>query len=236
MRILLPWAVSLLCLATTPSFVQAADPPPADDYIAGASQPGTAQQRSAPPVIGLRREADYLAMQLSFLSDSRDFSVRQQEIHAMLLAALDKARAAGFELATGNPVLAPVTRENYRSIAFQWAGREDTSKAEVLIKVPLAGNAADAEKRIDTFLSGLERKGRGMIQKSGARLLVVRSPEQYRATIVGRIAESARTHAEAFGPDYRALVDGIDKPVQWSQVSDTEVFLYLPYSFRIAAH
>ena len=36
MRILLPWAVSMLCLATAPSFAQTADPPPADDYIAGA--------------------------------------------------------------------------------------------------------------------------------------------------------------------------------------------------------
>lgn len=231
MRSLLHLSVLVLCWSPAPSFAQAEDDSFTADYTAGASQ-----QRGTPPVIGLRRRADYLVMQLSFSSDSRDFLVRRQEIHAMLLGALDKARAAGFELATGSPVLAPVTRENYQNIPFQWAGREDTSKADVLIKVPLTGSADDAEKRVDTFVSGLERKGRGTILKSGTRLLAVRSPEQYRAPIVRQIAESARAHAEAFGPDYRAIVDGIDKPVQWSQVSDSEVFLYLPYSFRITAH
>lgn len=201
------------------------------------STPQQSQQRGVAPVLGLKRRADYIVIMVSFISDSRDALVRRQEIHAMMLDALSKSEAAGLGLATGNPVLVPVTRANYQNIALQYAGREDTSKADIMINVPLTGTPAEAEKRVDSFIGSLKRQGRGTITKSyGTRLVGLRNPEQYRAQIVRLIAEDVRTNTEVFGPDYRGAVDGIDKPVQWTQVSEAEVFIYLPYTYRIVAN
>lgn len=58
-------------------------------------------------------------------------------------------------------------------------GREDTSKADVLVKIPLGDSAADAEKKIDAFLAGLDRS------------------------------------------------------VEWEQVSDTDLFVYIRYDFTV---
>lgn len=205
------------------------------DYVASSPQPGAAQQRSAQPVIGLRQRADFLVVQVSLTSDSRDATVRKTEIHTMLLDALAKAPGANIELATGAPVLTALTRENYQNVNLAWAGREDTSKTDIMIKVPLSASAAETEKRVDAFIATLKRSGRGTIYKAGGRQLALRNPGQHREQIVRLIAADARANAEIFGPDYRAFVDGIDRQVQWTQVSDTEVFLYLPYTYRIGA-
>lgn len=205
------------------------------DYVASSPQPGAAQQRSAQPVIGLRQRADFLVVQVSLTSDSRDATVRKTEIHTMLLDALAKAPGANIELATGAPVLTALTRENYQTVNLTWAGREDTSKTDIMIKVPLSASAAETEKRVDAFIATLKRSGRGTIYKAGGRQLALRNPGQHREQIVRLIAADARANAEIFGPDYRAIVDGIDRQVQWTQVSDTEVFLYLPYTYRVGA-
>lgn len=107
------------------------------------------------PVVGLRREADSAVMTVSFSSDSRDEATRKKEIHTMLLAAMDRAGAAGVELVTGNFELIPVTKANYQELPFNWAGRVDTSKVDVMVKVKLAGSTVSASSRIDSFVKGL---------------------------------------------------------------------------------
>lgn len=233
MRNLHLWLAACLCLTATPAFAQ--DSGDWDDTYLASPQQG--QQRGVPPVIGLKRRADFIVIMVTFTSDSRDALVRREEIHAMLLDALVKSDAAGLGLSTGSPVLVPLTRANYQNIALQYAGREDTSKADVMISVPLTGTPADAEKRVDSFLGSLKRSGRGTITKSyGTRMVGLRNPEQYRAQIVRLIADDVRANAAVFGPDYRGVVDGIDKPVLWSQVGEADVFLYLPYSYRLVAN
>ena len=37
-----------------------------------------------------------------------------------------------------------------------------------------------------------------------------------------------------YGPEYSAEITGLDREIAWAQVSNTEVFLYIPYSFVIA--
>ena len=230
MKQLLFGVIAGLALGSSAVYAQITDQPAVADYL-GAANP----QRDSRPLIGLRRKADFVALQLSFISDSRDSATRTQEIHAMLLGAIEKASGAGLELATGNPVVTAVTKDNYKTIPLQWAGREDTGKADVLIKMAYSDNATEIDRRIGAFVNGLARKGRGTIQISTGRQLILRNPEQYRATIIKLIADDAKRAAEAFGPDYRAAIDGLDKPIAWSQVNNSEVFLYVPYTYRIAA-
>ncbi|MCP5145569.1 MAG: hypothetical protein H6978_12250 [Gammaproteobacteria bacterium] len=224
-------AAACLTLAGMSALSQAQGVNAVEDYLANATM-----QKDNRPVIGLTRRADHIAVLVSFTSDTRDAAAREQEIHTMLRAALDRASAAGVELAVGSPILSPVTRDNYADLPLQWAGREDTSKADVLFKVPLTEDANASENRINAFMRDIPRTGRGTIVRSSGRLLVVRNPAQYRADIIKLVAEDVRRNSEMFGADYRASVDGVDKSVMWSQLNGTDVFLYVPYSYRIVGN
>ncbi|MGV3478749.1 MAG: hypothetical protein ACO1O3_02280 [Sphingobium sp.] len=185
------------------------------------------------PVVGLRRQADSVVVQVAFSSDSRDAETRKREIHAMLMAALGRAGTAGVELVTGNFELIPVTKDNYQDLPLISAGRVDTSQANVMVKVKLAGSTAVAGEKLDAFIKGIPRTGRGAIDKAGALTLTIRNPDQYRDAIVKLVADDARHNAAIFGPDYAVQVGGIDGQISWSQVSGTDVFLYLPYRYTI---
>lgn len=185
------------------------------------------------PVIGLRRQADSAVRTISFSSDSRDEAIRKTEIHTMLAAAMDKAATAGVELVIGNFELTPVTKANYQELPLNWAGRVDTSKVDVMVKVKLGGSTVTAEQRIDAFVKTLSRNGRGAIDKAGGLTLTIINPDQYRDEIYKRIATGAKHAVSFYGPEYGVEVTGIDSDVAWQQVSNTEVFLYIPYSFKI---
>lgn len=225
--------LSLLAVSvSSASLAQDSEP---SDYLASPTANYSGRPDQAVPIIGLKRKADFVLVQISFSSDSRDATTRVQEIHTMLLAAIERAKAAGLELATGSPVLVPLTKANYVSVPLGYGGREDTSKADIFVKLPLTDTAKEAGKSVAAFVKDLPRNGRGTIANYSTNTLVVRNPQQYRATIVKAIAEDVRRNAETFGPDYRGSIDGLDKPVSWIQLNSTELFLYVPYSYRIMA-
>ena len=185
------------------------------------------------PVVGLRRQADGAVIAVSISSDSRDEATRKKEIHAVLLAALGRASAAGVELVSGSYQLEPVNKVNFTELPFQWAGRADTSKVELLVKVRLAGSAAAAEKRLSDFIKAVPKSDRGVIDKTGNLTLTIVDPDQYRDQVIKLVADEATRNAAIFGPEYRYNISGIDSQLSWSQVSSTEVFLYLPYRYNI---
>ena len=63
--------------------------------------------------------------------------------------------------------------------------------------------------------------------------LTVINPDQYRDQIMSLVAADAKHSAALFGPTFTFNIAGIDLPVMWSQVSSTEVFLFLPYRYNI---
>ncbi|MBY8825095.1 hypothetical protein [Sphingomonas colocasiae] len=226
-------AAALFGGTAIPAAAQDADAPGLGEVVVTANRLNARYAQQDRPVVGLRRQADSVVVQAAFSSDSRDAETRKREIHAMLLAALGRAGAAGVELVTGNFELIPVTKDNYQDLPLISAGRVDTSQANVMVKVKLAGSIAAAGERLDGFIKGVPRTGRGAIDKAGALTLTIRNPDQYRDAIVKLVAENARHNAAIFGPDYAVQVNGIDGQVSWSQVSGTDVFLYLPYRYTI---
>ncbi|MGH6786214.1 MAG: hypothetical protein ACREBO_05245 [Novosphingobium sp.] len=199
----------------------------------------TANRQNAPfaqqdrPVVGLRRAADSVVMPLVISSDTREALTRNQEIHTVLLAAMERARAAGFELVSGGFRVEPVTAANYKSLPIEWAGRVDTGKVQLLVKAKLEGSAAATQARLQSFVGSLKGSGRANAETSGAITLTVINPDQYRDAIVGLVAADAKYNAAIFGPEFTFNVTGIDGQVAWSQVSSTDVFLYIPYRYTI---
>ncbi len=226
-------AAILLGMATTPAFAQEANAPALGEVVVTANRLNGRYAQQDRPVVGLRRQADSAVLQFSVSSDSRDAADRKREIHAMLAAAIDRASGAGVELVTGSFELVPVTRANYQDLQLFPGNRVDTNRVDILVKVKLAGSAAVAEDKITAFIKAVPRSGRGVIDRAGSLTLTIVNPDQYREAIVKLIADSAKRDAAVFGPDYAVQASGIEGQIFWSQVSGTEVFLYIPYRYTI---
>lgn len=226
-------AAAILGAGTVPAFAQDALAPGLGEVVVTGNRNNARYAQQDRPVVGLRRQADAVVLQIAVASDTRDEATRKREIHSMLLAAIDRAGAAGVELVTGGFELTPVTRATYQDLPLGSAGRVDTSQASLMIKVKLAGSIADAEKRLDAFIKSVPRTGSGMVDRNGVPALTIVNPDQYRDDIYRRIATGS-THALSFyGPDYALDLTGLDEAIAWKQVSNTEVFLYIPYTFSI---
>lgn len=214
------------------------------------------------PVVGLKRQADSAVRPIEIVSDSREADMRKREVQAMLLAALDRAKGAGLSLVVGQYEVVEVTRDNWRDQFPVLAGKPDpaadadddddddededarakpgfeddggTATVRLMVKVPLGGSIADAQQRITAFVKAVPANGRAqMTQKGGGLALTIVKPDQYRDEIYRRVAEAAKHAVGFYGPDYGVEVTGLDREVAWAQVSNTEVFLYVPYGFTV---
>ena len=222
-----------IALVSPPALAQQPQGAGLGEVVVTASRGNIRYFQQERPVVGLRRAADAAVMPFAISSDTREEATRKREIHTALLAAIDRAAAGGLELVSGTVQLNPITRANYQELPFQWAGRVDTSKIELMVKVRLAGSAAAAEKRLLDFIKAVPGSGRAVVEKNGAMTLTIVDPDQYRDAIVQLVAQDARHNAGIFGPDFTFNISGIDGPVSWSQVSSTDVFLSLPYRYTI---
>ncbi|MHA6767275.1 TonB-dependent receptor [Sphingobium ummariense] len=187
------------------------------------------------PAVGLRRTADYAVQMVTVAGDTREAPRRREEIFSMIRGAIELAGKRGVELATGEMVVEPLTLANYRNLVLQGDGRPDTDKATFLVKTRLsdAGDAKAALDRIDAFLKAIPTVGRAEIKRSGDLTLSVVGPDNYRGQIIDLVAADARATATRIGPDYAVSAKGLDRPVEWTRASLTEVFLYVPYSYEI---
>jgi hypothetical protein len=174
----------------------------------------------------------------------------------MLLAAIDRAKAAGFSLVTGRLELVEVTRANWQDQFPELAGKakeeddedddydedEDQSAYEnnsssttirLKVKTKLDGSINNAQQKIAGFIKSVPATGRSLIVPQGGLSLTIINPDQYRDEIYKRIATGAKHAVTFYGPEYGVEVVGLDRDVAWQQVSNTEVFLYIPYTFKI---
>lgn len=209
-----------------------------------------------PPVIGLKRQADSAVRNIEIVSDSRDEDMRRREVQAMLLDAIDRASKSGFSLVTGQLELTEITRANWQDMFPELAGKpkadeddenyDDEDESEpgyeddggtltirLKVKTKLDGSINNAQQKIASFIKSVPATGRSLIEPGGGLQLTIKNPDQYRDEIYKRIAEGAKHAASFYGPEYGLEVMGLDQDVAWQQVSNTELFLYIPYSFKI---
>ena len=223
--------------------------------ISGPTAVSVVEQR---PVIGLKRQADSAVRRIEIVSDSREAELRQREVQAMLLAALDRAQREGMSLVTGHYEVVEVTRDNWRDAFPALAGRppedddddddddeddkpepgfEDdgsTATVRLLVKTRLEGSIASAQQKITAFVKAVPATGRSQIEQKGGLALTIINPDQYRDEIYRLVAAGAKHAASFYGEDYSVSLTGLDRDIAWAQVSNTEIVLYIPYSFTVS--
>ncbi len=211
-----------------------------------------------PPVIGLKRRADSALRNIDIVSDSREEPTRRREVTAMLLAAIDQAKRSGFSLVTGQFEVVEVTSANWQKqfpalVAKANADDEEdddddeddnkpqpgfeddgrTATVRLKVKTKLDGTIDNAEQKIKNFVKSVPVTGRAQIKQRGGLALTIIKPEQYRDEIYQKIATGAKHAVSFYGQDYGVDVSGLSSDIAWEQVSNTEVFLYIPYVFSI---
>ncbi len=212
-----------------------------------------------PPVIGLKRRADSALRNIDIVSDSREEPTRRREVTAMLLAAIEQAKRSGFSLVTGQYEVIEITSANWQKqfpalVAKANAADdedddddEDDNKPQpgfeddgrnaavhLKVKTKLDGTIDNAEQKIKNFVKSVPVTGRALIKQKGGLALTIIKPEQYRDDIYQKIATGAKQAVSFYGPEYGVIVNGLDDEIAWRQVSNTEVFLYIPYGFTIS--
>ena len=108
-----------------------------------------------------------------------------------------------------------------------------TATIRLMVKSKLTGTIADAQHRISAFIKAVPASGRSLITQHGPMALTIVQPEQYRDEIYRRIAAASQHAATFYGTDYKVTLSGLDREIAWAQVSNTEVFLYIPYGFVV---
>ncbi|HET9629766.1 MAG TPA: TonB-dependent receptor [Novosphingobium sp.] len=207
-----------------------------DEVIVTAKRREADDYDASVPVIGLRRTADFAVQEVVVSGDTRDPDKRHAEIYETIKGAIAlAAKRGGIELATGEMVVEPLTLANYRNLTLKNDGRPDSERTSFLIKTRLAAgmDAKGALDQITAFIKAVQPVGRAELKKNDDLTLSVVNPDQYRSQIIDLVAADARTTAQKLGPEYAVEAKGLDRPVEWSRASLTEVFLYVPYSYSI---
>jgi hypothetical protein len=250
------------CLAFVASPVWAQDDGGGEIIVTGSRVsrfPGIVAPVSQPPVIGLKRIADSAVRNIEIVSDSREADMRKREVQAMLLDAIDRAKRDGFSLVTGQYELVEVTRANWQDRFPALAGKADATgddeddddddddtkpppgfeddgriaTVRLKVKTKLDGSIGSAQQKISGFVKSVPATGRSQIAQKGELALTIINPDQYRDDIYRRIADGSKHALTFYGPEYGLDVGGLDEAIAWKQVSNTEVFLYIPYGFSV---
>lgn len=234
--LLLPCTTAWAALPTPASTANPATSAGQDELVVTGMRRDLDGYDERQPSVGLKRLADYAVQEVTVAGDTRDPARRHAEIFDMIRGALVLATSqGGVELATGDKVVEPLRLENYRSLTLASDGRPDAERTSFLVKVRLTPgvDAKTAIERIDRFVKAVPPVGRAEMKPSDDLTLTVVGPDQYRSQIIEAVAADARATAARFGPDYGVEIKGLDRPVEWSRASLTEVFLYLPITTTV---
>lgn len=226
--------ICLALLALTPAAAFAQEES-GDEIMVTGSRIQSLDDDERLPVVGLKRTADFAIQQVSIIGDTREEQKRRDEIFAMIRNAIELAgRRGDIDLATGSTSVEALTLANYRNLPLSSDGRPDTDRATFLVKTRLTGTDAKAAlDRIAAFIKAVPTVGRAEMRAAGDLTLSIVGPDQYRGQIVDLVAADARATAARLGPEYGVEASGLDRPVEWTRASLTEVFLYVPYRYTV---
>ena len=231
-----PCLAILLLAFAVPAVAQPTSSAGLNEVVVTASRRDADDYDERVPAVGLRRVADYAVQEVVIAGDTRDAAKRHDEIFAMIRGAIElAAKRNGIELATGELIVEPLLLSNYRQLTLKSDGRPDTDRTSFLVKTKLS-EGVDAKAALDqiaAFVKAVPTVGRAEMKTGGGLTLSVVGPDKYRGQIIDIVAADARQTAAKLGPDYAVEIKGLDRPVEWSRASLTEVLLYVPYSYTV---
>jgi hypothetical protein len=206
-------------------------------YVSASSRPvgprfQTNNSAAVPTVpVTLIRRADAVVIEFA-LSNSAD----KQEIRNQELTASVDAIAAGLKAIPGlrfeNREVQLASGNRTRSIIGK--GGVVTSFANFAVYAEISDDVRLYErvKQVRALVSGTRMKGDTKII-DGPVALFLKRPNDNRAELLAKIFADLETVKKGLGADFEVLVTGLSGPVHLRSCSESEVELWLDYSFTI---
>lgn len=184
--------------------------------------------RTVQAAIEIETRADHVVVPIAIIADIRNPVERLEAIGATI-RALKSAFSArrGVEIEVG-----PVTlTSRYPSKVSSSSGG---SSANLFLLSPLTddGDVFSMTKTAYQAI-GIVRSPEDVRILVGDASLTVKDPETYRAQLLKSLRSQLDLVKDTLGETRSVNIKGLDTPVRVSQKSDTEVVLYLEYSYDI---
>src|SRR6185503_2843822 len=180
------------------------------------------------PAVRMKVQADYVAIPLNIQNDSRDPVKRADEIEKALRALGEKlAPHADLRILPGVVSLSP--RELSKLSSDSHAG---SAQLYVLGSLKQDATVFAVTKRIYQLVSAMPL-AEGTRIAFGNTALGLEEPENYRARVLGLIAQSVAEAKKSLGPASLVELEGLESPVSVMQLNDREVLLFINYRLRV---
>jgi hypothetical protein len=200
----------------------------------------TAQRRAETVVPGtmLRRAGDFALLQVDVTNDTREAVGRRTEIFDTLRAALAAAKRDGaIELSTvSNGGMVLPLKVDTANVLLENGSRPDTSRTSITVKTKIPGgevNGPAIVAKLRSFVATIKPVGRTQLDATDDVEISVVNPNQYRDAVIQLFAADVREVTGALGDNYRVVVRGVDKPVQWIRTGVLELGIFVPYTYDV---
>ena len=231
-------ALSLFLLIPEPAAAQSFS---ADEVIVTGSRISRAdsfEENGGAPGVNYIRRGDFLLLEIRIESDARDATERLEEIGTTIESFLEAAKedpTIEMSILESGTTVRRLTKFNYIQ-GISYGGRPDTSRARIRVKTAIpeeVENSADLSTKLSRFVDGIEETGRITISANGETAVSVVDPFQYRDEVVATVVEEINAITDALGPEYVAIIKGLDRQVYWDRKGDIELAFSLPYTYEI---
>ena len=227
---LLATGLSLALLSPAAALAQSSS----DEIIVTA----TKRQQQNPSGITVTKRGDFLLLEVQIESDAREPSDRLAEIGKTIDAFLTAAKAdetIEMSIVEAGTTVRRLTKSNYTQ-GISFGGRPDTSVARIRVKTSIPDkveNSADLATKLSRFVEKIDETGRISISTNGSTAVSVVDPYQYRNEVVTAVVEEINAITTALGPEYVAIIEGLDRQVVWRRKGDIDLSFSLPYKYEI---
>jgi len=183
--------------------------------------------------VAVAMPADFVSVPLNIISDQKNAALAYEESRQAIGLISQKAKEGGQFRTSRGIVSLSQHKSSYGISSGSW--NQPAAAAQLYLLVPFTkerdnifGAGAEAARFVDALhLPGKVRCELGNLQ------LAVDNPEQYRAKVLGQIAQEVQKTREAISANGRVKVEGLESSVMVRQADDRNVELYLNYSLSI---
>lgn len=229
-------ALGLFLLTPEPAIAQDED----EIIVTGTrlSRASSFEDSGGAPGITVVKRGDFLLLGVTIESDARDGTERMSEISDTIEAFINAANADDtieLSIIESGTTVRRLTQANYiQGVSF--GGRPDTSVARMRVKTAIPDrveNSGVLATKLSRFVDGIEETGRISISTNGETSVSVVDPYQYRDEVVAKVVDEINAITDALGPEYVAIIEGLDRQVYWDRKGDIELAFSLPYTYEI---
>ena len=196
--------------------------------VVAASQP-----RSVP--VFWMVPADFVSVPIRVISEQKNSALAYEETRQTIELIVKKAKDGGVFRTSMGTVSLSQHQGGFGISSGSWS--QPAATAEISLVVPLSkdrDNIFGAGAEAARFVEALVLPGKARCQLGGLQL-AVENPEQYRAKLLGQLAEEIRKTREGMGTQGGFKVEGLEGPVQVRQADERNVELFLGYRLSITA-